>query len=73
MRECGLKCDIPFFHLQKKVTPRAGVWIEILIFFADVVSSMVTPRAGVWIEMNCDIGYLNNTKVTPRAGVWIEI
>ena len=34
------------------VTPRAGVWIEMLnVMFCDIVCR-VTPRAGVWIEIS---------------------
>ncbi len=33
------------------VTPRAGVWIEILSVVKDFTSASVTPRAGVWIEI----------------------
>ena len=35
----------------RKVTPRAGVWIEIKIDAMKFFSPGVTPRAGVWIEM----------------------
>ena len=33
------------------VTPRAGVWIEIIMSPLWLPPSPVTPRAGVWIEM----------------------
>ena len=52
MRECGLK-----YHthggreLPPGVTPRAGVWIEIISAIEKRRRLGVTPRAGVWIEM----------------------
>ena len=33
------------------VTPRAGVWIEIVVWRLIWCVSVVTPRAGVWIEI----------------------
>ena len=52
VRECGLKSY--YFIVKEKaggVTPRAGVWIEMLIMWEILTNSRVTPRAGVWIEM----------------------
>ncbi len=75
MRECGLKCYIPqLLCFREVVTPRAGVWIEI-IFLGDELNFLtVTPRAGVWIEISLrSITYCSSGNVTPRAGVWIEI
>ena len=51
-RECGLKfvkihCDN--FHVR--VTPFAGVWIEIGWHSRVDVAARVTPFAGVWIEI----------------------
>ena len=37
--------------MEKEVTPRAGVWIEIAVVEAVLRSGQVTPRAGVWIEI----------------------
>ena len=56
-----------------KVTPCAGVWIEIgnRIDFTDV--DMVTPCAGVWIEIFFVCHSSETYDVTPCAGVWIEI
>ena len=52
MRECGLKFQKPDQrHGQVSVTPRAGVWIEIVHIWPQVVVVKVTPRAGVWIEI----------------------
>ena len=34
-----------------RVTPRAGVWIEIIKIFVKFICGFVTPRAGVWIEI----------------------
>ena len=33
------------------VTPRAGVWIEMIPAIAVALALIVTPRAGVWIEI----------------------
>ena len=57
-----------------KVTPLAGVWIEIRRpWAASATWRTVTPLAGVWIE----IGRMHIPHyivyVTPLAGVWIEI
>ena len=74
VRECGLK--LPLFQLVfvlLNVTPRAGVWIEILEWRVKMKTSDVTPRAGVWIEIEYYMMLLSGTPVTPRAGVWIEI
>ena len=35
-----------------KVTPCAGVWIEICLCRMDSVGLYVTPCAGVWIEIS---------------------
>ncbi len=72
VRECGLKFFSPFFFFWNIVTPRAGVWIEILNIIVNYYYS-VTPRAGVWIEITCIITPGIPNCVTPRAGVWIEI
>ena len=55
------------------VTPRAGVWIEIIYNKRAQVPYPVTPRAGVWIEIPGKILKTFLEDVTPRAGVWIEI
>ena len=34
-----------------RVTPRAGVWIEINAASPIATDAAVTPRAGVWIEI----------------------
>ena len=56
-----------------RVTPLAGVWIEINIsaFFSAIFS--VTPLAGVWIEIVKLVEDFTDDSVTPLAGVWIEI
>ena len=36
---------------NSQVTPRAGVWIEIVINLKGGCAKTVTPRAGVWIEI----------------------
>ena len=50
--------------LISRVTPYAGVWIEISHCLQSPQVYLVTPYAGVWIEI---------IWVTPDAGVWIEI
>ena len=37
---------------MQKVTPLAGVWIEILLPLHKLLIVWVTPLAGVWIEIN---------------------
>ena len=52
VRECGLK--FPYligYSIQIIVTPRAGVWIEMIPVIAVALALIVTPRAGVWIEI----------------------
>ncbi|EDN76095.1 hypothetical protein RUMGNA_03718 [Mediterraneibacter gnavus ATCC 29149] len=53
-RECGLKYStVQLVFEFRKVTPFAGVWIEIPSrVFRDQVGKNVTPFAGVWIEMS---------------------
>ena len=34
-----------------RVTPRAGVWIEMMTVQSIIAKHIVTPRAGVWIEI----------------------
>ena len=52
VRECGLKfCCAGCPVLRFGVTPRAGVWIEMLEIDKGPDGVLVTPRAGVWIEM----------------------
>ena len=53
VRECGLKfCKYGTKGQHIRVTPRAGVWIEITAFILLVIAQTVTPRAGVWIEIS---------------------
>ena len=56
-----------------RVTPHAGVWIEIISELYLLLSVVVTPRAGVWIEIVITGSGSLTSGVTPRAGVWIEI
>ena len=52
MRECGLKfCKYGTKGQHIRVTPRAGVWIEIISAIDLVIKKTVNPRAGVWIEI----------------------
>ena len=56
VRECGLKLlHVPRNPPVQDVTPRAGVWIEIVFLTLIVRSVRVTPRAGVWIEMETSL------------------
>ncbi len=55
------------------VTPRVGVWIEILLPVPLAWSAVVTPRVGVWIEIKIMRVIRHMDIVTPRVGVWIEI
>ncbi len=56
-----------------RVTPYAGVWIEIGIRQYVKMTVDVTPYAGVWIEIISRKSRQRYLKVTPYAGVWIEI
>ena len=58
---------------RKKVTPLAGVWIEIKLQKENEKLIAVTPLAGVWIEILLLLFYIPLAAVTPLAGVWIEI
>ena len=52
MRECGLKSHkTDRDHAVHRVTPRAGVWIEMESYDNLNQAKHVTPRAGVWIEI----------------------
>ena len=74
LRECGLKfLRQRLFILGKKVTPFAGVWIEIPFRLPTPYNHQVTPFAGVWIEISSGVYSVTSIYVTPFAGVWIEI
>ena len=75
-------CQLFLYHInlsksketsKSKVTPRAGVWIEMSILPDTSAFAAVTPRAGVWIEIKRICNCPHAWAVTPRAGVWIEI
>ena len=73
VRECGLKqfgTNPPKTHV--KVTPRAGVWIEMQSSVSGAAGGDVSPRAGGWIETITHALFPLLNAVTPRAGVWIE-
>ena len=55
------------------VAPRAGAWIEMVIWTKCFISQTVAPRAGAWIEMPEASNQAAGTTVAPRAGAWIEI
>ncbi len=60
-------------HVYGRVTPFAGVWIEIMLLTEGWDCPAVTPFAGVWIEICLSFLGKPSTWVTPFAGVWIEI
>ena len=64
---------MPFLKEREKVTPFAGVWIEISFCRIVWVICCVTPFAGVWIEILQSERLWGFRQVTPFAGVWIEI
>ena len=70
-RECGLKyhnCNNDF--LPCKVTPHAGVWIEMVNDILDDVLKGVTPHAGVWIEIeSCMALERAERRHSPRGSV----
>ena len=39
---------------EPKVTPLAGVWVEITTGGLDVGAKIVTPLAGVWVEIRLE-------------------
>ncbi len=52
VRECGLKYQLEVSKgYERKVTPCAGVWIEIILISPCIYTVLVTPCAGVWIEI----------------------
>ena len=75
LRECGLKSlQASFPGRRLRVTPLAGVWIEMSINIELVSLNRVTPLAGVWIEIFHGHGKrVRKCHVTPLAGVWIEM
>ena len=55
------------------VTPRAGVWIEILALSFSNILNPSLPVRECGLKSAGVKGILNAGCVTPRAGVWIEI
>ena len=52
LRECGLKFQVKSGEVKPdRVTPLAGVWIEIAYQLVCERHIVVTPLAGVWIEI----------------------
>ena len=52
LRECGLKSYLWGYGKNiKRVTPLAGVWIEMFELRFASGELLVTPLAGVWIEI----------------------
>ena len=51
MRVRGLKLgEAEGYDLEDPVAPRAGAWIETLLYFYHLLKFFVAPRAGAWIE-----------------------
>ena len=75
MRECGLKSVPDQIHYPgQSVTPRAGVWIEIV--YNGEVEELVSESLPVReCGLKCPqmLRHDRTALVTPRAGVWIEI
>ena len=67
------ECKVSDKFSNFAVTPRVGVWIEILVRIYCLLQPNVTPRVGVWIEIYYWPGAAHSACVTPRVGVWIEI
>ena len=75
VRECGLKCLTSINRpVGSKVTPCAGVWIEILFLnyaWGPWTTSLPVRECG--LKYLCYKYILTRNFVTPCAGVWIEI
>ena len=56
-----------------KVTPYAGVWIEIEIDICRSISRRSLPTRECGLKCQKSKNKLNGIYVTPYAGVWIEI
>ena len=61
------------YKYRFRVTPYAGVWIEINGNSWVDTGINVTPYAGVWIEIRFHSHPRYIPNVTPYAGVWIEM
>ena len=60
--------------LKCRVTPFAGVWVEIILSPLIEAELSVTPFAGVWVEIRRAARRASGRgSVTPFAGVWVEI
>ena len=74
MRECGLKYRENKADVRSnRVTPRAGVWIEICLTRLTVAAPASLPVRECGLKYFGGVGALLLGPVTPRAGVWIEI
>ena len=73
-RECGLKLLFnKAIKREEKVTPYAGVWIEIIHYgYLNYINIGHSLRGSVDWNIRWNV-YLWKCKVTPYAGVWIEI
>ena len=70
-RECGLKSySWAYAFPVSKVTPLAGVWIEICLLGQGCNHPRVTPLAGVWIEISVSFeSNLIMSSHSPRGSV----
>ena len=74
VRGCGLKCPhLLDLLLQRRVTLRARVWVEMAADTAITSQVGVTLRARVWVEIPQCAQMISPCSVTLRARVWVEI
>ena len=59
--------------LLGKVTPLAGVWIEIDLKIVDTETFTSLPLRECGLKYEIRYSGLHGNRVTPLAGVWIEI
>ena len=59
--------------LSRKVTPRAGVWIEIGTWRPSETTRPSLPVRECGLKFAVFAASIYTPVVTPRAGVWIEI
>ena len=61
------------WHIEKKVAPFTGAWIEILSSGWRRPGLDVAPFTGAWIEIPTGRYHQLPTLVAPFTGAWIEI
>ena len=73
-RECGLKSNTELgAEIIIKVTPLAGVWIEISPGLCSVTKMSSLPSRECGLKFFYADYRQSDNRVTPLAGVWIEI